>query len=120
MINKTDARMRRAARTRRQIKKLQAYRFSIYKSLNHIYAQLISPDGSRILASASTLDVQLRKKLDKTGNKQAAAEVGKLIAERIKKLKLDKAQIAVDRSGYQYHGRVKALVESAREAGLAF
>jgi large subunit ribosomal protein L18 len=91
-------------------------RLSVHRTPRHIYAQIIAPAGDKVLASASTLDSDLRG--GKTGNAEAAAAVGKLVAERAKAAGVDK--VAFDRGGYKYHGRVKALAEAARESGLEF
>ena len=118
MENKRDQRQRRARRTRATIKRLHVARLAINRSLNHTYAQLISPCGSKILASASTLDKELQGQLKHGGNQDAARQVGKLIASRAQQAGI--SQVAFDRSGYKYHGRVKALADAAREAGLQF
>ncbi len=91
-------------------------RLSVHRTPRHIYAQVLTPEGDRVLASASTLDAQLRK--GATGNTEAAAEVGKLVAERAKAAGVER--VAFDRAGYKYHGRVKALADAARESGLEF
>ena len=91
-------------------------RLSVHRTPRHIYAQVIAPAGDKVLASASTLDAELRK--GATGNAAAAAEVGKLVAARAKEAGIEK--VAFDRSGYKYHGRVKALADAARESGLEF
>jgi large subunit ribosomal protein L18 len=117
-MNKSDRRTRRARRTRAKIRELGAYRLCIHRTPRHIYAQLISPGGDRVLASASTLQKELRGELKSTGNKQAAAVVGKSIAEKAKSLGVE--QVAFDRAGFRYHGRVQALADAAREHGLKF
>jgi len=89
---------------------------SVHRTPRHIYAQVIGPTGDRVIASASTLDAELRK--GATGNVAAAAEVGKLVARRAKEAGVDR--VAFDRGGYKYHGRVKALADAARESGLEF
>jgi large subunit ribosomal protein L18 len=91
-------------------------RLSVHRTPRHIYAQIIAPEGDKVLAAASTLDADLRK--DATGNVGAAAAVGKLVAERAKAAGIEK--VAFDRGGYKYHGRVKALADAARESGLEF
>ncbi|MCL4167892.1 UNVERIFIED_CONTAM: hypothetical protein GTU68_025659 [Idotea baltica] len=91
-------------------------RLSVHRTPRHIYAQVIAPEGDKVLAAASTLDADLRK--DATGNIDAAAAVGKLVAERAKAAGIEK--VAFDRGGYKYHGRVKALADAARESGLEF
>ncbi|HEX7764913.1 MAG TPA: 50S ribosomal protein L18 [Cellvibrio sp.] len=116
MSDKKQTRLRRARRARAKIRELGATRLTIHRSPRHIYAQLISGDGARVLASASTLDKELRS--GKTGNADAAKAVGALIAERAKAAGV--TQVAFDRSGFKYHGRVKALADAAREGGLEF
>jgi len=118
MFNKKQARLRRARKTRAKIAELKAVRLSVNRTNLHIYAQIISPTGGEVLASASTLDKDVRKDVTNGGNKAAASVVGKLIAERAKAAGIE--QVAFDRSGLQYHGRVQALAEAAREAGLKF
>jgi large subunit ribosomal protein L18 len=93
-------------------------RLCIHKTPRHIYAQIISPEGNTVLASASTLDKDVRKDVDKTGGATAATVVGKVVAERAKSAGV--TRVAFDRSGFKYHGRVKALAEAAREGGLEF
>jgi len=118
-MNKKDTRLRRAKRTRMKIREAKTHvRLTVYKTPRHIYAQLNTADGAKTIAQASTLDKALRKQLKSTGNTQAAAEVGKLIAERAKKAGFE--TVAFDRSGFPYHGRVKALADAARENGLEF
>jgi len=116
MSEKKDARLRRARRARAKIRELGVTRLAIHRTPRHIYAQVISGDGSKVVASASTLDKDLRS--GKTGNVDAAKAVGALIAERAKAAGV--TQVAFDRSGFKYHGRVKALVDAAREGGLEF
>jgi len=111
MNEKKASRLRRAKRTRAKISELNVNRLCVYRSPRHIYAQVISPDN-RVLASASSLGES------KSGNVESAAQIGKLIAERSKAAGITK--VAFDRSGYVYHGRVKALAEAAREGGLEF
>ena len=118
MIKKNQARLRRARQTRLKIAELKALRLSVHRTNLHIYAQVFSSCGAKVLASASTLEPAVRKDLANGGNAKAAAVVGKLIAERAKKAGIE--QVAFDRGGFQYHGRVKALAEAAREAGLKF
>ncbi len=110
------ARMRRARRARAHMRRLGAVRLCVHRTPRHMYAQVISEDGARVLATASTLDATLRT--GATGNASAAAQVGSLIAERAKQAGV--TRVAFDRSGYRYHGRVKALADAAREAGLEF
>ncbi|ALO47073.1 50S ribosomal protein L18 [Pseudohongiella spirulinae] len=116
MNDKNQARIRRARRTRAKIAELGVNRLCIYRTPRHIYAQVISPDGGQVLAAASTVEKELRG--GATGNIEAAGKIGALIAERAKKAGLSK--VAFDRSGYNYHGRVKALADAAREGGLEF
>jgi len=116
MSVKKESRLRRARRTRAKISELRTNRLCIYRTPRHIYAQIIAPSGGEVLASASTLDKTLRS--GKTGNVEAAKKIGELIAERAKAAGVSK--VAFDRSGYNYHGRVKALAEAAREGGLEF
>lgn len=117
-MNKKQNRLRRAKRTRYKIRELAVSRLCIHKTASHMYAQLTTADGAKTLAFASTLDKELRKKLKSTSNIEAAAEVGKLIAKRAVSAGVN--EVAFDRSGYLYHGRVKALADAAREAGLQF
>ena len=116
MSDKKLSRLRRARRARAKIRELKVTRLSIHRTPRHIYAQLIAEDGSRVLASASTLDKDLRS--GKTGNADAAKAVGSLIAERAKAAGV--TRVAFDRSGFKYHGRIKALADAAREGGLEF
>ena len=116
MQEKKASRLRRARRGRMKMRELGMDRLSVNRTSRHIYAQVISPDGGRVLASASTLDATLRK--GATGNVDAATKVGSLLAERAKAAGI--TQVAFDRSGYKYHGRVKALADGAREGGLEF
>lgn len=118
MIDKNQARLRRARRTRAKIAELKSVRLSVHRTNSHIYAQVFSSCGSKVLAAASSLEPEVRKDLTNGGNIGAAAVIGKLIAERAKKAGIE--QVAFDRGGFQYHGRVKALAEAAREAGLKF
>ena len=116
MSAKNDSRLRRARRARARMRDLGAIRLSVHRTPRHIYAQVITPAGDQVLASASTLDSSLRD--GKTGNADAAAAVGKLVAERAREAGIEK--VAFDRSGYKYHGRIKALADAARESGLEF
>lgn len=118
MIDKKQARLRRARKTRAKIAELKAVRLSVHRTNSHIYAQVISPCGSKVLAAASSLEPEVRKDLSHGGNVQAAALIGKLIAERAKKAGVE--TVSFDRSGFKYHGRVKALADAARENGLQF
>jgi len=113
---KKQTRLRRSRKTRLKIRELEVMRLCVHRSSQHIYAQVISADGGKVLASASTLDKTLRT--GATGNIAAATEVGKLIAERAKAAGVQK--LAFDRSGFQYHGRIKALADAARAGGLEF
>ncbi|AKJ40956.1 50S ribosomal protein L18 [Pragia fontium] len=117
-MDKKAARIRRATRARRKIKELCATRLVIHRTPRHIYAQIIAPNGSEVLAAASTLEKAIAEQLKYTGNKDAAAAVGKAIAERA--LAKEITKVSFDRSGFQYHGRVQALADAAREAGLQF
>jgi large subunit ribosomal protein L18 len=117
-MDKKQTRWRRARRTRSHIKKLGANRLCIHRTPRHIYAQVISPDGDRVMVSASTLDKEVRKDVAKTGDTGAAIVVGKAIAARAKAAGI--THVAFDRSGFKYHGRVKALADAAREGGLEF
>ncbi|MEJ2442978.1 MAG: 50S ribosomal protein L18 [Exilibacterium sp.] len=116
MSVKKQSRLRRARRARAKIHELGITRLCIHRTPRHIYAQVIAADGEKVLASASTLDKSLRAA--KTGNADAAKAVGNLVAERAKAAGI--TQVAFDRSGFKYHGRVKALADAAREAGLEF
>ncbi len=118
MVKKNQARLRRARQTRLKIAELRMLRLSVHRTNLHIYAQIFSSCGSKVLASASTLDLEVRKNIANGGNAKAATVVGKLIAERAKKIGVE--HVAFDRGGFQYHGRIKALAEAAREAGLKF
>lgn len=117
VLNKKLSRLRRAKRARMHMRKIQVTRLCINKTGQHMYAQVITPCGGKTLAAASTLDKEL-KKLKVTSNKEAAAEVGKLIAKRA--LDAGIKEVAFDRSGFAYGGRVQALADAAREAGLEF
>lgn len=113
---KKQSRLRRARRSRAKIRELGSTRLSVFRTPRHIYAQIIAADGAQVLASASTVEKELRE--SKTGNVDAATVVGKLIAERAKAAGV--TEVAFDRGGYKYHGRIKALADAAREAGLEF
>lgn len=117
-MEKKQTRMKRALKLRSKIKNVNAVRLSIHKTSLHIYAQIISSDGASTLASASTTQAEIKSTLEYTGNIKAAAQVGKFIAE--KALAAGVTEVAFDRSGFKYHGRVKALADAAREAGLKF
>ena len=116
MSVKNDARLRRARRARARMRGLGVNRLSVHRTARHIYAQVFAPEGDRVLASASTLDGEIRG--GSTGNAAAAAVVGRLVAERARAAGVEK--VAFDRAGYKYHGRVKALADAARESGLEF
>lgn len=117
-ITKKQRRMRRAVKTRARIRELGTARLSVHRTAQHIYAQLTDAAGAKVLASASTVQDSVSNGLKGTGNVEAAKAVGRVIAERAKAAGVTK--VAFDRSGFQYHGRVKALAEAAREAGLEF
>ena len=117
-MNKKETRLRRARKTRAKIAELKAVRLTVFRSNCHIYAQVISGCGSKVLAAASTVEPDVRAQVANGGNKAAAEAVGKLIAERAKAAGVE--QVSFDRSGFLYHGRVKALAEAAREGGLKF
>ncbi|SJM91849.1 50S ribosomal subunit protein L18 [Crenothrix polyspora] len=117
-MDKKQSRMKRALKLRSKIKSLNAVRLSIHKTSQHIYAQVISGDGMTTLASASTTQSEIKATLKNTSNIEAAAEVGKWIAQ--KAITAGVSEVAFDRSGFKYHGRVKALADAAREAGLKF
>ena len=118
MLNKKEARQRRARKTRARIAEKKTVRLAIHRTNLHIYAQVLSACGTKVLASASSIEAEVRKELANGGNKAAAVVVGKRIAEKAKSAGI--AQVAFDRSGNRYHGRVKALAEAAREHGLQF
>ena len=117
-MDKKTSRLRRALRARSKIRELGAHRLTVHRTPRHMYAQLIAPNGGEVLASASTLDAEVKKSIKGSSNAAAAAEVGKLIAERAKKAGV--TEVAFDRSGFKYHGRIKALADAARENGLQF
>ncbi|MEE8118549.1 MAG: 50S ribosomal protein L18 [Gammaproteobacteria bacterium] len=117
-MDKKKARLRRAARGRARIRRKGVHRLCVFKTSRHIYAQIIAPDGDKVLATASTVEADVRKGMKYTGNKDAAAVVGKAIAEKAKAAGIE--TVAFDRSGFKYHGRIKALADTARENGLKF
>lgn len=118
-MDKKQTRLRRGRRTRAKIRELGAHRLTVHRTPRHIYAQVIAPSGGEVVASASTLDAEVKGALEgSTGNAAAAAVVGRKIAERARAAGL--TRIAFDRAGYKYHGRVKALADAAREHGLEF
>lgn len=117
-LDKKQNRIRRARKSRAKIKELSVNRLSVHRTPRHIYAQVIAPSGEMIIASASTLEKESKSELKNTGNIAAAAFVGARIAEKAKKAGIE--SVAFDRSGFLYHGRIRALAEAAREAGLKF
>jgi large subunit ribosomal protein L18 len=117
-MDKKQARLRRARKTRAKIAELKVVRLCVHRSNSHIYAQIIDGDGTKVLAAASTVEEDVRKQAPGGGNAKAASLIGKLIAERAKAAGIE--SVAFDRSGFMYHGRVKALAEAAREGGLKF
>ncbi len=118
MMKKKISRLRRAKRGRMKSMELEVIRISVHRTPRHIYAQVLSANGANVLASASTLDKQIQGKVKSTGNIEAAQLVGKILAERALSVGIQK--VAFDRSGFIYHGRVKALADAARQAGLLF
>ena len=116
MNDKVESRQRRARKSRVRMRTARVTRLTVHRTPRHIYAQVIAPEGNSVLASASTLDKDLRS--GATGNIEAAAKVGALIAERAKAAGV--TEVAFDRAGFKYHGRVKALADAAREGGLKF
>ena len=117
-LDKKQNRLRRARKARAKIRELRVSRLTVHRTPQHIYAQIIDADGGKVLASASTVEKDVRKDTKSTGNVEAAAIVGARIAEKAKAAGVD--TVAFDRSGFRYHGRVKALADAAREAGLKF
>lgn len=117
-MNNVNNRLRRARKTRAKIAELKVTRLSVHRTNTHIYAQIIAESGDVVIASASTVEADVRKKIKNGGNVEAAAAIGKLIAEKAKKAGV--TTVAFDRSGYKYHGRIKALADAARENGLSF
>jgi len=118
-MDKKVSRLRRAQRARAKIRELGVHRLAVHRTPRHIYAQVITPNGAEVVAAASTVDKQVVSGIEgSTGNAAAAAVVGKAIAERAKEKGIER--VAFDRSGFRYHGRVKALADAAREAGLEF
>ena len=129
MLNKKDQRIRRSRQTRARIAVQRVARLTVFRTNQHIYASVISEDGTKVLATASTAEAEVRKAIDADskavagnsgsgGNVAAASIIGKRIAEKAKAVGIEK--VAFDRAGFAYHGRVKALAEAAREAGLQF
>ncbi|AKH21381.1 50S ribosomal protein L18 [Sedimenticola thiotaurini] len=118
-MDKKTTRLRRARRARAKIRELAVNRLTIFRTPRHMYAQVIAPNGSEVIASASTVDKEVKAQLQgAAGNSAAAAVVGKAIAERAKAAGIE--SVAFDRAGFKYHGRVKALADAARENGLKF
>ena len=117
-MDKKQSRLRRARQTRLKIAQLRVNRLAVHRTNTHIYASIISGDGSKVLATASTAEKDVRAEFANGGNAAAASAVGKRIAEKAKAVGIEK--VAFDRAGFAYHGRVKALAEAAREAGLQF
>jgi large subunit ribosomal protein L18 len=118
MSDKNIARVRRAKQTRYKIREVGAVRLTVHRSNAHMYAQLTSPGGDKVLASASTLEKDIRGQVKNGGNTKAAEMVGQRIAQKAKEKGIEK--VAFDRAGYRYHGRVKALADAARASGLKF
>ncbi|AOY01534.1 50S ribosomal protein L18 [Jeongeupia wiesaeckerbachi] len=117
-MDKKETRLRRARKTRAKIAELKAVRLSVHRTNSHIYAQVIDATGSKVLAVASTLEADVRGQIKNGASVEAAAAVGKRIAEKAKAAGIE--NVAFDRSGFHYHGRVKALADAAREGGLVF
>jgi large subunit ribosomal protein L18 len=117
-MDKKEARLRRARKTRAKIAELKVARLAIHRTNSHIYAQVFSGCGTQVLVAASTAEAEVKKQIPNGGNADAATAVGKLIAERAKAKGIE--EVAFDRSGFRYHGRVKALAEAARAGGLKF
>ncbi|WP_047552541.1 50S ribosomal protein L18 [Methylotenera sp. G11] len=117
-MNNVNNRLRRARKTRAKIAELKVTRLSVHRTNTHIYAQIIAETGDKVIVSASTVEADVRKNIKNGGNVEAAAAIGKLIAEKAKKAGV--TTVAFDRSGYKYHGRIKALADAARENGLSF
>lgn len=118
MFDRKLSRIRRSKQTRRKVALARAVRLAVFRSNNHIYAQVIAASGDRVLATASTLDESIRTANPKTATVAAASLVGKAIAEKARGLGIE--AVAFDRSGFRYHGRVKAVADAAREGGLKF
>jgi large subunit ribosomal protein L18 len=117
-LNNVNSRLRRARKTRAKIAELKVTRLSVHRTNTHIYAQIIAETGDKVIASASTVEADVRKSVKNGGNIDAAAVIGKRIAEKAKAAGI--TTVAFDRSGYKYHGRIKALADAARENGLSF
>ena len=118
MGTRKSARLRRAGKTRARIRRVATNRLCVFRSSQHVYAQIIEPSGGRVLVSASTAEQEVRGQIGYGGNVGAAAAVGKRLAEKAKDAGV--RRVAFDRSGYKYHGRIKALADAAREGGLEF
>jgi|SRR5688572_10229825 large subunit ribosomal protein L18 len=118
MLDKNQARLRRARQTRLKIREIGAVRLTVHRTNSHIYAQITSGAGDKVLATASSVEKEVRAQLKNGGNRKAAEAVGARIAEKAKQAGIE--AVAFDRSGYRYHGRVKALAEAARAGGLKF
>jgi len=118
MSHKNDARLRRARQTRIRIRNNGAVRLTVHRTNTHIYAQITTPDGEKVIASASSLEKDVRTQVKHGGNRKAAELIGQRIAQKAKEKGIEK--VAFDRAGYRYHGRVKALAEAARAGGLKF
>ena len=116
MKSKFERRQRRKRSTRAKIDELAVNRLCVHRTPRHIYAQIIDPTGGKVLVSASTVEAEVRSQFKSGGNKEAAVAIGKRIAEKAKAAGLE--QVAFDRSGFAYHGRIKALADAARENGL--
>ena len=117
-MDKKTNRLRRSRRARAKIRELGSYRLSVHRTPRHMYAQVLAPNGNEVLASASTVEAEIKKELSATGNSDAASLIGRKVAERAKSAGVTK--VAFDRSGFKYHGRIKALADAARENGLEF
>ncbi|MSP86512.1 MAG: 50S ribosomal protein L18 [Methylotenera sp.] len=117
-MNNVNNRLRRARKTRAKIAELKVTRLSVHRTNTHIYAQIIDATGGKVIVSASTVEADVRKNLKNGGNIEAATVIGQLIAQ--KAVKAGITTVAFDRSGYKYHGRIKALADAARENGLSF
>jgi large subunit ribosomal protein L18 len=117
-MDKKKSRLRRAIKSRARFKELEKYRLTVHRTPRHIYAQVLNHDSTKVIASASTLDAEVKKELTVTGNVSAAELVGKTVAQRA--VSEGVTEVAFDRSGFKYHGRVKALADAARENGLQF
>ena len=117
-MKKADSRLRRARKTRSKIAELRVHRLCVYRTPKHIYAQVIAPSGDETIVCASSLENEVRGSVKYTGNVETAKVIGKIIAERAKEKGVN--EVAFDRSGFKYHGRIKALADAARESGLNF